>query len=463
MSRKLFIHTWGCQMNEYDSQRLSETLGQTHDLTRVDDPEDADVILLNTCAIRERATEKMYSELGRYRRLKDRNPDLVIGVGGCVATHEGKGLEKRSDLVDLVFGPQSIHRVPGLLQTVDSDRARETTKTRGVRKRMIASDLTFQGEEKFDSLPVEPGVYGVTAFVSIMEGCSKHCTFCVVPMTRGPEFSRAYDAILKEIDGLAAQGVREVNLLGQNVNAWNGLYGRTPVDFGWLLEQVAAIEGIARVRFTTSHPVDCNDSLYRAFERVPEVAGHLHLPVQSGSDRVLRDMRRGYTRQHYEDILACLRDARPGITFSSDFIVGFPGETEEDFLQTLDLAQTVGYDRSFSFGFSPRARTVADAMKGQVPHEIKQERLQRLQRVLRQSQQVIAHSMVGTVQDVLVTDYSKRSIEEMQGRSENDLVVTFPKGDPQILAEFVRVNVTEALNNSLRGVLVSEPSGGQGR
>ncbi|MGH8609244.1 MAG: tRNA (N6-isopentenyl adenosine(37)-C2)-methylthiotransferase MiaB, partial [Gammaproteobacteria bacterium] len=389
MERKLFIKTFGCQMNEYDSARMADVLAEAADLTEVDDPTQADVLLLNTCSVREKAQEKLFSELGRWHGYKKKNPDLIIGVGGCVASQEGLGLWDRAPYVDLIFGPQTLHRLPEML-----DELRRT--------RQPVIDISFPEIEKFDRLP-QPRANGSSAFVSIMEGCSKYCTFCVVPYTRGEEFSRAFDDVINEIVGLAEQGVREVTLLGQNVNAYRGLrHNGEVVDLALLIRYVAVIDGIERIRFTTSHPVEFSEALIETYADVPELVNHLHLPVQSGSDRILALMKRGHTILEYKSKLRRLRAVRPEISISSDFIVGFPGETERDFEATLDLVARVGFDHSFSFIFSARPGTPAASLPDAVPVEAKKQRLASLQERLRQTATRISEAMVGRVERVLV-------------------------------------------------------------
>ncbi|PWG64112.1 tRNA (N6-isopentenyl adenosine(37)-C2)-methylthiotransferase MiaB [Sediminicurvatus halobius] len=440
MPRKVFIRTHGCQMNEYDSMKMLDVLAAEGDYERVAEPDAADVILLNTCSIREKAQEKVFSELGRWRALKAENPDLLIGVGGCVASQEGAAIVERAPFVDLVFGPQTLHRLPDMVA-----RARES--------RRPVVDVSFPEIEKFDRLP-EPRAEGPTAFVSIMEGCSKYCSFCVVPYTRGEEISRPFDDVLAECALLAEQGVREVTLLGQNVNGYDGLtHDGGRADLALLVQYLAAIDGLERIRFTTSHPLDFNDALVAAYAEVPELAGHLHLPVQSGSDNVLRLMKRNHGRAEFLDLVRRLRAARPDLTLSSDFIVGFPGEMRQDFEDTMALVEEVGFDQSFSFIYSRRPGTPAAQLPDATPREEKKARLQRLQAVLDANGQRISEAMVGSEQSVLVDGVSKKRSDEIAGRTENNRVVNFP-GHPRLIGRFVRVRITEALSHSLRGELL---------
>jgi len=447
MAGKLYIKTHGCQMNEYDSARMAEVLADSHGLELTDREEQADVILLNTCSIREKAQEKVFSQLGRWKALKQDNPSLVIGVGGCVASQEGEALLRRAPQVDLVFGPQTLHRLPSLL-----DSARASGRA--------AVDISFPEIEKFDSLPA-PGAHGPSAFVSVMEGCSKYCTFCVVPYTRGEEVSRPLDDVVAECAHLAAQGVREINLLGQNVNAYRGpLHDGGHADLALLIQYVAAIEGIGRIRFTTSHPVEFNASLIEAFRDVPELVNFLHLPVQSGSDRVLSLMKRGHTVLEYKQKIRRLREVRPELSLSSDFIVGFPGETERDFENTLDLIREVGFDASFSFIYSARPGTPAAGFADPTPAAVKKQRLARLQSLVEEQAMAISRAMLGTIQRVLVEGYSKKSQRQLAGRTENNRVVNFD-GHPRLIGQFAEVRVTEALSHSLRGRLAAGPAGEQ--
>ncbi len=421
-------------MNEYDSARIADVLAASHGLAPVDEPAEADVLLLNTCSVREKAQEKVFSELGRWRPLKQARPGVVIGVGGCVASQEGEAILARAPFVDLVFGPQTLQRLPELL-----DRA--------LARRAPAVDVSFPEIEKFDRLPA-PRVDGVRAYVSVMEGCSKYCAYCVVPYTRGEEFSRPFEDVLAEVRALAAQGVREVTLLGQNVNGYRGVMADG--DLALLLAYCARVEGIGRLRFTTSHPLEFTDSLIQAYAELPELAGHLHLPVQSGSDRVLALMKRGYTVAEYRDKVARLRAVRPDISISSDFIVGFPGETEADFQATLALVEEIGFDHSYSFLFSPRPGTPAAALPDDVPLEEKRARLARLQARLEAGARAIGEAMVGSVQRVLVHGPSPRHPGELTGRTENNRAVNFP-GPPEWIGRFLDLHITAARPHSLRG------------
>ncbi|BCG64840.1 MAG: tRNA-2-methylthio-N6-dimethylallyladenosine synthase [Methyloprofundus sp.] len=437
MTQKLFILTTGCQMNEYDSDKMLDVLKASHAMELTETPEEADVLLLNTCSIREKAQEKVFSLLGRWRKIKAKRPDVIIGVGGCVASQEGAAIQKRAPFVDIVFGPQTLHRLPELLN-----------KARSGVKRVV--DISFPEIEKFDSLP-EPRAEGPKAFVSVMEGCSKYCTFCVVPYTRGEEISRPVNDVLAEINSLAAQGVREVNLLGQNVNAYRGLMEDGDIaDFALLLHFVASIEGIGRIRFTTSHPVEFTDELVEAFAEIPELVNHLHLPVQSGSDRVLTMMKRGHVRADYIATMEKVKQVRPGISLSSDFIIGFPGETDQDFADTMDLIEQVGFDFSYSFVYSSRPGTPAADFPDDTSEETKKERLTILQKRLDEMTMAISSSMVDTVQAVLVEGISKKNQLQVTGRTENNRVVNFI-GHPRLAGQFVDVLITEALPNSLRG------------
>jgi tRNA-2-methylthio-N6-dimethylallyladenosine synthase len=445
MNGKVFIKTHGCQMNEYDSDKMADVLAASHGLQRTDREDEADVILLNTCSIREKAQEKVFSQLGRWKALKKKRPGLVIGVGGCVASQEGEALVRRAPQVDLVFGPQTLHRLPQLL-----DSARKTGQP--------SIDISFPEIEKFDSLP-QPGAQGPSAFVSVMEGCSKYCSFCVVPYTRGEEVSRPLDDVVAECASLAAQGVREVNLLGQNVNAYRGpTHDGDLADLGLLIHYVAAIDGIERIRFTTSHPVEFNTSLVEAFRDVPALANYLHLPVQSGSDRVLAMMKRGHTALEYKQKIRRLREVRPAISLSSDFIVGFPGETEHDFEQTLALIRDIGFDASFSFIYSARPGTPAASFADDTPLEVKKERLARLQALINEQAAAISAAMVGTTQKVLVEGHSKKDAQQLAGRTENNRVVNFD-GHPRLVGHFVEVRITEALSHSLRGRVLGGDEG----
>ncbi|QFU02476.1 (Dimethylallyl)adenosine tRNA methylthiotransferase MiaB [Halomonas sp. THAF5a] len=443
MAKKLFIKTHGCQMNEYDSARMADLLGESHQLELTDDERDADVILLNTCSIREKAQEKVFHQLGRWKKLKEANPELVIGVGGCVASQEGEALRKRAPHVDMVFGPQTLHRVPSMLDARADDK-------------ISVVDVTFPEVEKFDHLP-QPSSDGATAFVSIMEGCSKYCTFCVVPYTRGEEVSRPFEAVMDEVIHLADQGVREINLLGQNVNAYRGENRLgDEIDLAELIACVAAVEGIDRIRFTTSHPVEFSDSLIEAYGEIPELVSHLHLPVQAGSDRVLAAMKRGHTVEEYVAKMERIRALRPDISFSSDFIIGFPGETAEDFASTMDLIHRIGFDHSFSFVYSARPGTPAAGLEDDTPESVKKQRLAILQERINQQAMQISRRMVGTTQRILVTGFSPKDPGQLSGRTENNRVVNFRAANPfELIGYFVDVEITEALPNSLRGELAS--------
>ena len=440
MSGKLYIKTFGCQMNEYDSTKMADVLRESHGLEITQVPEEADVLLLNTCSIREKAQEKVFSQLGRWRPWKQRRPELVIGVGGCVASQEGDAIRERAPFLDLVFGPQTLHRLPRML-----DQARA--------ERRPVVDVSFPEIEKFDRLP-EPRADGPTAFVSIMEGCSKYCTYCVVPFTRGEEISRPFDDVIAEVAHLAEQGVREVNLLGQNVNAYRGrMHDGQSADLALLIRYVAAIDGIDRIRFTTSHPVEFSDSLIETFAEVPELVSHLHLPVQSGADRILAQMKRGHSALEYKSKIRRLRRARPDLCLSSDFIVGFPGETEADFRSTLRLIEEIGFDHSFSFIYSRRPGTPAAELPDDVPLPVKQEQLQRLQTLITHQAMQISRRMVGSVQRVLVERPSRKDPRQLAGRTENNRVVNFV-APHSLIGQFVDLRITEALPNSLRGHMV---------
>ena len=446
MARKLFIKTFGCQMNEYDSAKMRDVLAESHGLEQVFEPENADILLLNTCSIREKAQEKVFHQLGRWRKLKEKNPDLIIGVGGCVASQEGGVIRQRAPYVDLVFGPQTIHRLPAMLRELE-------------KKHSPLMDISFPEIEKFDHLP-EPTSDGPMAFVSIMEGCSKYCTFCVVPYTRGEEVSRPFDDVLAEISKLAALGVREVNLLGQNVNAYRGEMNAEdgsadePADLALLITYVAAIDGIDRIRFTTSHPVEFSDRLIDVYADVPELVSFVHLPVQSGSDFTLSAMKRGHTALEYKSKIRRLRAIRPDLTVSSDFIIGFPGESEKDFEDTMKLIDDVGFDMSFSFIYSARPGTPAAAYEDDVPMEVKKQRLQRLQDRINEQAKAISHSMIGSEQRVLVERKARDTAGEITGRTENNRVVRFA-GSEHLIGRFVTVKITEATTNSLRGDFVA--------
>ena len=440
MSKKLYIKTHGCQMNEYDSSRMADLLHESHDLIPTDNPEEADVLLLNTCSIREKAQEKVFHQLGRWKKLKQKNPGLIIGVGGCVASQEGEEIGRRAPHVDLIFGPQTLHRLPEMME----QRGPGGT---------IVVDISFPEIEKFDRLP-DPKVEGPTAFVSVMEGCSKYCTFCVVPYTRGEEVSRPVDDVIAEIAHLAGGGVKEVNLLGQNVNAYRGdnHLGET-VDFAELLHLVARIPGIERIRYTTSHPVEFSDALIEAYAEIPALVDHLHLPVQSGSDRILMAMKRGHTVLEYKSKIRKLRKLRPDISISSDFIIGFPGETEADFAATMKLVEEIGFDNSFSFVYSARPGTPAAELPDDTDEDTKKKRLQILQGRILQEAQLISRRMVGNSEKILVTGVSKKDPGQLQGRTENNRVVNFSATDAGLIGQFVQVEILEALPNSLRGVL----------
>jgi tRNA-2-methylthio-N6-dimethylallyladenosine synthase len=446
-TKKLYIRTFGCQMNEYDSDKMSDVLNAAHGLTPTDDPAEADVILFNTCSVREKAQEKVFSDLGRVKHLKRERPDLLIGVGGCVASQEGAAIVERAPYVDIVFGPQTLHRLPQLIE------ARRRTGLPQV-------DISFPEVEKFDHLP-PARVEGPSAFVSIMEGCSKYCSFCVVPYTRGEEISRPLDDVLTEVADLADHGAREVTLLGQNVNAYRGTMGGAGevADFALLLEYIAEIPGVERIRYTTSHPKEFTQRLIDVYEHVSKLVDHLHLPVQSGSDRVLAAMKRGYTVLEYKSIIRRLRQVRPDISLSSDFIVGFPGETEEDFGKTLRLVEDIGFDASFSFVYSKRPGTPAADLVDDTAAELKLARLQALQAALNANGARISESMVGSVQRVLVEGPSRRDPAELMGRTENNRIVNFA-GAERLVGRMVDLLVTQALPHSLRGeVLVRDSAG----
>ncbi|MFN3983979.1 MAG: tRNA (N6-isopentenyl adenosine(37)-C2)-methylthiotransferase MiaB [Rhodocyclaceae bacterium] len=444
--KKLYIRTFGCQMNEYDSDKMVDVLGAGEALEKTDNPEEADVILFNTCSVREKAQEKVFHDLGRVKHLKQAKPELIIGVGGCVASQEGESIVARAPYVDLVFGPQTLHRLPQLI----------AERRRSGRSQV---DISFPEIEKFDNLP-PARVDGASAFVSIMEGCSKYCTFCVVPYTRGEEVSRPLDDILAEVATLAGQGVKEITLLGQNVNAWRGAIGRDNDelgDFAFLLECVAEIPGVERMRYTTSHPREMTQRIIDAYARIPKLVSHLHLPVQSGSDRVLAAMKRGYTALEYKALIRKLRAVRPDLSLSSDFIVGFPGETEEDFEKTMRLIDEVGFDASFSFVYSARPGTPAADLADPVSQEAKLRWLARLQKRIDEQMQAISAAMVGRVERVLVEGRSKKNPEELAGRTENNRVVNFA-ANPRLIGQFVDVTITAALPHSLRGEIVQRES-----
>jgi tRNA-2-methylthio-N6-dimethylallyladenosine synthase len=448
--KKVYIRTFGCQMNEYDSAKMADVLNAAEGLTPTDSPDDADVILFNTCSVREKAQEKVFSDLGRVKHLKRAKPDLVIGVGGCVASQEGAAIVERAPYVDVVFGPQTLHRLPDLIA-----RRRATGRAQ--------VDISFPEIEKFDHLP-PPRVDGASAFVSIMEGCSKYCSFCVVPYTRGEEVSRPFDDVLTEVADLAEHGVKEITLLGQNVNAYlgrmaDGAGGDLRADFALLLEYVHEIPGVERIRYTTSHPKEFTQRLIDAYGRLPKLVDHVHLPVQAGSDRVLAAMKRGYTALEYKSIIRRLRAVRPNISISSDFIVGFPGETEDDFDKTMKLVEDIGFDASFSFVYSKRPGTPAADLADDTPQEVKLKRLARLQAGINANQQRISDGMVGTRQMILVEGPSKKDASELMGRTENNRIVNFAGGpnSARLLGQLVEVIVTQALPHSLRGeVLVRD-------
>jgi len=445
--KKLYIRTFGCQMNEYDSDKMADVLGAADGLEKTDNPEEADIILFNTCSVREKAQEKVFHDLGRVRHLKQKNPNLIIGVGGCVASQEGEAIVARAPYVDLVFGPQTLHRLPKLIAERKASGRSQV-------------DISFPEIEKFDNLP-PARVEGASAFVSIMEGCSKYCTFCIVPYTRGDEVYRPLADVLAEVAGLAAQGVKEVTLLGQNVNAW-----RAPVDgengemadFAFLLECVHEIPGIERLRYTTSHPREMTQRVVEAYARLPKLVSHLHLPVQAGSDRVLAAMKRGYTVLEYKSLVRKLRAARPDISLSSDFIIGFPGETEADFEATMKLIDDLGFDASFSFIYSSRPGTPAADMADDTPQDVKLARLSRLQKRIEEQAAVISASMVGSVQRILVEGPSRKDPKELAGRTDNNRIVNFP-GNPRLINNFVDVTIVSALPHSLRGEIVTQGRG----
>lgn len=438
-SKKLYIKTWGCQMNEYDSSKMADLLESTHGYTLTDNADEADILLLNTCSIREKAQEKVFHQLGRWKNLKDVNPDIIIGVGGCVASQEGDFIRRRAPAVDIVFGPQTLHRLPEMIN-----------KLRGDRSPIV--DISFPEIEKFDRLP-EPRAEGPSAFVSIMEGCNKYCTFCVVPYTRGEEVSRPCDDVLFEIAQLAAQGVREVNLLGQNVNAYRGpAFDGSICSFAELIRLVAAIDGIDRIRFTTSHPIEFTDDIIAVYEDTPELVSFLHLPVQSGSDRILTQMKRAHTALEYKSIIRKLRKARPDILISSDFIVGFQ-ETNDDFEKTMQLIADVNFDMSFSFIYSPRPGTPAADLPDDVTEDEKKQRLYLLQQRINQQAMSYSRQMLGTTQRILVEGPSRKDVMELSGRTENNRVVNF-EGTPDMIGKFVDVEITDVYTNSLRGSVI---------
>jgi tRNA-2-methylthio-N6-dimethylallyladenosine synthase len=449
MPKKLFIRTFGCQMNEYDSDKMADVLASSDGVVKTDNPEEADIILFNTCSVREKAQEKVFHDLGRIRHLKQLNPDLVIGVGGCVASQEGAAIVARAPYVDVVFGPQTLHRLP---QLIAERRA----------KGKPAVDISFPEIEKFDALPPAK-VDGATAFVSIMEGCSKFCTFCIVPYTRGEEVSRPFDDVLTEVAGLADQGVKEITLLGQNVNAYRGAMAGSEeiADLAMLIEYIAEMPGVERIRYTTSHPREMTQRLIDTYARVPKLVSHLHLPVQSGSDRILAAMKRNYTTLEYKSIIRKLRAARPDLSLSTDFIIGFPGETEDDYEKTMKLIDDVGFDASFSFLYSSRPGTPAAELADDTPTETKTARLMRLQKRIEEQAAAISTAMVGSVQRVLVEGLSKKNAEELAGRTDNNRIVNFAGGSinsARLINSFVDVRITAALPHSLRGEIVIRES-----
>jgi len=442
MSKKVFIKTFGCQMNEYDSDKMADVLHASEGLTQTDNVEEADVILFNTCSVREKAQEKVFSDLGRVRELKLKNPNLLIGVGGCVASQEGAAIVKRAPYVDMVFGPQTLHRLPDLIAQRRSSGVSQV-------------DISFPEIEKFDNMP-PARVEGATAFVSIMEGCSKYCSFCVVPYTRGTEFSRPFEEVLAEVAGLATQGVKEITLLGQNVNAYRGpMEDGEIADFATLLEYVHEIPGIERMRYTTSHPREMTQRIVDCYRTLPKLVSHLHLPVQAGSDRVLVNMKRGYTTLEFKSLVRKLKDARPDICLSSDFIVGFPGETEDDFERTMKLINDVGFDASFSFVYSRRPGTPAADLSDDVPEELKLTRLRRLQARIDELALNVNKNMIGTVQRVLVEGMARKNpeLQELAGRTDNNRIVNFA-GNPRLINQFVEVLITETFPHSLKGEIV---------
>jgi tRNA-2-methylthio-N6-dimethylallyladenosine synthase len=438
--KKVYVQTYGCQMNVYDSSKMLDVLKESHDTVETKTPEDADIILLNTCSIREKAQEKVFSDLGRFRPLKKKNPNLVIGVGGCVASQEGNEIIRRAPYVDLVFGPQTLHRLPQMYD--------ETIHTK---KRLV--DISFPEIEKFDHLP-PPRAEGPTAFVSIMEGCSKYCSYCIVPYTRGEEISRPFDDVLAEIYQLAEQGVAEINLLGQNVNDYQGkMHEGGTADLALLIHYIAAIDEIKRIRFTTSHPNAFSDNLIDAYATVPKLANHLHLPVQSGSNRILGMMKRGYTAEYYLERIQKLKQVRPDIALSSDFIIGFPTETDQDFMDTMNLIAEVNFDLSFSFIYSQRPGTPAAKLVDNVPMDVKKERLSILQNRINQQARNFSEAMVGRIEPILVTGHAKKDTQQLSGRTENNRVVNFD-GSADLIGQIVTVKLTESLPNSLRGELI---------
>jgi tRNA-2-methylthio-N6-dimethylallyladenosine synthase len=437
--KKVYIKTFGCQMNEYDSNKMADVLKEFNSYQKTDHPDNADVIIFNTCSIREKAQEKVFSDLGRVKHLKQNNPNLIIGVGGCVASQEGDAIVKRAPFVDIVFGPQTLHRIPDLIN-----------KKKATGKSQI--DISFPEIEKFDKLP-EAKIEGVSSYVSIMEGCSKYCSYCVVPYTRGEEVSRPLIDILKEIKNCTQQGIKEIHLLGQNVNAYRVIHDEIDVDFAMLLEYIHDIKEVERIRFTTSHPSEMNSRIINCYANLPKLVSHLHLPVQSGSDKILNAMKRGYTSLEYKSILRKIKKLRPNISFSSDFIVGFPGETEEDFDKTMQLVNEIEYDISFSFIYSARPGTPASDLKDSTSQKVKLERLHLLQELLTKQAKKISQNMIGTKQKVLVEGISKKNPNELTGRTENLKVVNF-EADQRLIGQIIEVEITEALTNSLRGKVI---------
>ena len=436
--KKVFIKTHGCQMNEYDSAKMMDLLSEKEEFTATDTPEDADLLVLNTCSIREKAQERVFHQIGRWKKLKDKNPNLKIAIGGCVASQEGKKLSQRAPAVDIVFGPQTLHRLPNLYKEASDTEKKQL-------------DISFPKIEKFDYLP-QSSSDSVTAFVSVAEGCNKYCSFCVVPHTRGHEVSRPVEDILVEIEALAFRGVREVNLLGQNVNNFKGTFEGEKKSLAFLIEKVSKVNGIDRIRYTTSHPFEFKDDLVDLYRDTPELVSHVHLPVQSGSDRILKLMRRRYSAASYLELISRIRENRPGISFSSDFIVGFPGETDKDFQDTLDIVEKVGFDESFSFIYSPRPNTPAAEMEDNVSKDIKKERLTILQHKLNELSSKISRKMVGSVERCLVLGVSKKNPGELQARTENNRVVNFAT-DANVVGKFVNLEIVDQLTNSLRGKL----------
>ena len=436
--KKVFIKTHGCQMNEYDSAKMLDLLSEKEEFIATDTPEDADLLVLNTCSIREKAQERVFHQIGRWKKLKDKNPNLKIAIGGCVASQEGKKLSQRAPAVDIVFGPQTLHRLPNLYKEASDTEKKQL-------------DISFPKIEKFDYLP-QSSSDSVTAFVSVAEGCNKYCSFCVVPHTRGHEVSRPVEDILVEIEGLASRGVREVNLLGQNVNNFKGSFEGEKKSLAFLIEKVSKVNGIDRIRYTTSHPFEFKDDLVDLYKDTPELVSHVHLPVQSGSDRILKLMRRRYSAASYLELISRIRENRPGISFSSDFIVGFPGETDKDFQDTLDIVEKVGFDESFSFIYSPRPNTPAAGMEDNVSKDIKKERLTILQHKLNELSSKISRKMVGSLERCLVLGVSKKNPGELQARTENNRVVNFAT-DANVVGKFVNLKIVDQLTNSLRGKL----------